>query len=313
MNFVFRVWILSFLSFCLFAINASAKFQGDISFTQEEVQRHQNGLQTIIEDSANCLKRYYADHEQFFYANGVSKYYGSRKWVKGEKSVKTNTGLTLQPIAPALRAKGYSENKVQALQQQMTHISCVELTMFCLKEGFENARQGDLWDRIAKYTKLNGVSGMAIQEGLQKLGWKNVYWNPDPSKNEIWDDRDKSLNPTNKLKYWGQHEASYNSVMNRNTYLWSRVDDKTTLVGFGTRVPSAFTRIPFFVGVAHFGYHVFPGTYGEVIEAHSTRSLFALDNLEFSPFNPLENGGGPRWTSSEEYRSGMMTVPPGYL
>jgi hypothetical protein len=63
------------------------------------------------------------------------------------------------------------------------------------------------------------------------------------------------------------------------------------------------------VGIAHAGYHVFPGRKGDVIEAHSMRNIAARDNIEFSEFNPLATGGGPRWTNSEKYRSGLIVVP----
>jgi len=82
------------------------------------------------------------------------------------------------------------------------------------------------------------------------------------------------------------------------------------VVGFDDRVPREFLDVPFFVGVAHTGYHVFPGYKGDVIEAHSTRRLDSVDNLEKSPFNPLATGGGPRWTATEWYRSGLVGLPP---
>ena len=89
------------------------------------------------------------------------------------------------------------------------------------------------------------------------------------------------------------------------------MDDKSLLVGFGTTVPAEFRNVPFFVGVAHTGYHVFPGFAGDIIEAHSTRRLDSIDNLERSAFNPLKAGGGPRWTTTEKYRSGLVGIPPG--
>ena len=66
------------------------------------------------------------------------------------------------------------------------------------------------------------------------------------------------------------------------------------------------------MGFAHIGYHVFLGFHGRVIEAHSVRDLFAMDNMENTEFNPLA-GGGPKSTKSEIYRSGLIAVPPGYL
>lgn len=111
---------------------------------------------------------------------------------------------------------------------------------------------------------------------------------------------------------WGLHRMRYESVMKKDKYYTVRVDDKKTLVGFDRQVPERFKKIPFFVGVAHSGYHVFPGTYGKVIEAHSMRGLDTFDNLEVGDFNPLMKGGSPRWTPNVKYRSGIVAVPPGY-
>ena len=61
---------------------------------------------------------------------------------------------------------------------------------------------------------------------------------------------------------------------------------------------------------AHLGYHVFPGTYGQIIEGHSTRIVNDPETLQTSPFNPLVLGGGPR---GGPYKSGIVAVPPGYL
>ena len=58
------------------------------------------------------------------------------------------------------------------------------------------------------------------------------------------------------------------------------------------------------------GKHVFPGFVGDVIEAHSTRQLDSIDNLEQNPFNPLAKGGAPRWTQTDRYRSGIVGILP---
>ena len=99
--------------------------------------------------------------------------------------------------------------------------------------------------------------------------------------------------------------------MKSGTSYFNKVDHKSQLVGFGTTVPAEFRNVPFFVGVAPTGYHVFPGFAGDIIEAHSTRRLDSIDNLERSAFNPLKTGGGPRWTTTEKYRSGLVGIPPG--
>lgn len=107
----------------------------------------------------------------------------------------------------------------------------------------------------------------------------------------------------------GGHALRYASAVNRGVYYDSTVGNVTKLVGFKKVEPPAFKTVPFFVGIAHAGYHVFPGRRGDVIEAHSMREMIAKDNIEVAPFNPLVQGGAPRWTRSEKYRSGLIAVP----
>ena len=160
------------------------------------------------------------------------------------------------------------------------------------------------YQKIYQFARANDLDGSAVIHALQKLGWRVYFWNPTPPQNERWDAEERNW----RSKGW--HAYRYSTVMNRGNYYYNQVDDKSLLVGFGTTVPSEFKRAPFFIGVAHTGYHVFPGFEGTVIEAHSTRPLSSINNLETSPFNPLGSGGGPRWTPTEKYRSGLIALPP---
>ena len=222
----------------------------------------------------------------------------------------------------------------------LQNISCVDMTRRCLGEGFKKAGMFETWKKIDKEVRANDVSGVEMQKALSDLGWKILYWNPDPNNNAAWDNEDKQIaplpvaaactptadKPCPKPKTWngawGGHTSRYKRVMERDEYYLGserpiRVDDKKLLVGFGTNPPAAFASVPFFVGTAHSGYHVFPGFYGNIIEAHSMRELTGFDNLQVSKFNPLAQGqgqgGGPVWTNSERYRSGVIAIPPGYL
>ena len=178
-----------------------------------------------------------------------------------------------------------------------------------MAEGFSEGGQAAEWNKIKAYVDLNGVTGAALQEGLQQLGWKILYWNPDVSRNEAWDAQERELYPTNPRNIWGNHAAHWSAVNRARKYLYNKVDDISTLVNFGRQSPAALRPVPFFVGVAHVGYHVFPGSYGQIIEAHSTRLLTDSQTVETSPFNPLAEGGGPRG----QYFSGVIAVPPGYV
>jgi hypothetical protein len=272
-------------------------------FSAGEIQAHKNKLQAITTTGAKYLDDIYADHVAFYNQWGVSKYYGNRR-----KDYQTRAGRVA-----ALQALG----KPAFLADQQVGTACILLAMQCLKQGFGAAGLSSIWDKIYGILKIdNAFYGTDLQLMLQQLGWKIYYWNPNPSKNAAWDEEDRRLNPPKPGKtwnpVWGGHLLRYNSVVNRGIYYETKVDNNSKLVNFGTAPPASFKNVPLFIGIAHAGYHVFPGRRGDVIEAHSMRNLDARDNLEVAPFNPLAVGGAPRWTRSEKYRSGLMAVPQNF-
>jgi hypothetical protein len=285
-----------------FAISLSAQAQAPYpEFSTQEIAAHKASIQTLTTTAASCLDAYYQDHTRFFDRYGFSRYYGNRN--------------------PAYRTRELREQalvqmgKPASLEREMRPIACIDLAMLCLKQGFERTGQAAVWNRIYTYLKIdNKVYGTDLQKMLGDLGWTVAYWNPDPSSNQRWDQEDQRLTPLEPGKrwmpVWGGHQSRYNEVMTRGTYYKIPVTDAASLVGFQDQAPRGFDQVPFFVGTAHSGYHVFPGYHGRVIEAHSMRSIASRDNFETSVFNPLGTGGGPRWTRTERYRSGLMALPP---
>jgi hypothetical protein len=286
------IWTL-LLALLFPSFSIAQGFKGSIDFTPQEQSAHRKHIATITKTGRRYLEDIWNDHLAFHRRYGVSKYYGDR-------SPALNTR---EKRIAALKQAGASP----ALVDQLQPSSCVGLTLKSLAAGFKAPGDPDLanaWGKIEAYTRLNNQDGSALLNALQKLGWRILYWNPSPKDNERWDAED-GTRPSR-----GGHAYRYGTVMSKNTYYFNKVDDKALLVNFGTTVPGEFKSAPYFVGVAHTGYHVFPGFQGEVIEAHSMRSLASKDNLEKAPFNPLGNGGAPRWTPSEKYRSGIVGVPP---
>jgi len=269
-------------------------FKGQIQFSSAEKQAHNQHIGTITKVARKYLEDIWTEHQAFYRKHGVSKFYGDR-------NVSLNTRA--KRIAALQQARVSS-----SLVDQLQPTSCVGLTLKALAAGFQapgDANLANAWTKSNDYTRLNDVDGSALLAALQKLGWKICYWNPSPQNNAKWDAEDGDR------KSKGSHAWRYHTVMKKGTYYYNSVDDKTLLVDFGISVPSSFRNAPFFVGIAHAGYHVFPGYKGDVIEAHSTRRLDSVNNLEKNPFNPLAGGGAPRWTSTEKYRSGLIGVPPG--
>jgi hypothetical protein len=269
-------------------------------FTDLEIQKHRANIGVITKAATQCLIDTYSDHVRFYEKWKVSKYYGDRK---------------PEHRTEALRRKelikyGAPENLISQLEP----ISCIGLTIECLGKGFAAANQSATWDKIYKRLAVDHrFLGTDLQIMLIQLGWSTAYWNPDPSQNSRWDAEDRALVPLKPgrkwMPVWGGHAARYRSVILRKDYSGIPILDAKTLVGFKDKAPAALARVPFFIGTAHAGYHVFPGFGERVIEAHSRRNLNDFKNLEVSLFNPL-GGGGPKWTHSEHYRSGVIVMPP---
>ena len=291
-----RVFLLSVLSAITWTGSASAGFKGSISFTVEERAEHAANLSAILSESSSCLAEHYDAHLKFYKENGISKYYGDQS---------SFSRLTTAQQKAALRNLGLSSK----LLEEMEPMSCIGLTLKCLGRGFAVAGETPFWEKIKAYSVLNGTDGESLQAALQALGWKILYWNPDPSQNEAWDAAEELKDPGNVRFTHGAHAINYRNSTKRHVYLYNRVDDATSLVGFKTTVPEAFKAVPYFIGTAHMGYHVFSGNDGMITEGHSTRKITDRHELEHSPFNPLTNNGGPR---GGDYRSGLIAVPPGY-
>lgn len=272
-------------------------------FSAEETQRHAANLPLITTTAANYLDDIYSDHVKFYEKWGVSKYYGNRR-----RDYATKSGR-----ARALESYGKPAN----LADQQVATACILLAMQAVERGLAAAGMEPTWKKIYDILKIDkSFYGTDLQIMLRQLGWKIYYWNPSPNKNAEWDAEDCALSPPPQGKkwnpVWGGHADHYKTATKRGVYLNIPVDDAQSLVGFGTTPPPAFRKVPFFIGIAHAGYHVFPGRKGDVIEAHSMRDLNDSHNLEISPFNPLASSGGPRWAGTQKYRSGLIAVPAAF-
>jgi hypothetical protein len=298
------------LTAALLLSTSAHAYKGEVTFSPEEIQRHQEGIQTVMDTAAACLKADIDYHQSFHKKWKISPFYGDRgTFARVKQADGSYRGTTAEEKRRYLRSyKRYTEEQIDYYLKIVQPTSCVGLVIKCLGQGFKAAGQEDIWAKLRAFTMANDVEGGALQEGLQNLGWTLMFWNPNTSLNAWFDQDEQRRNPDNKDYIWGKHVYNWNAVQTSRKYLYNRVDDITSLVNFGEQVPHVLRNIPFFVGVAHMGYHVFPGTFGRVIEGHSTRNLSDYQTIESSPFNPLVDGGGPRGF----YRSGLIAVPPGY-
>ena len=274
----------------------SAGFKGSVSFTEQEMSEHRGALPVIMRETSACLSQHLKRQQTFYRRWGISPYYGSASRF---------SRMTTQEREQELASLGLPVS----LLSKMRPTSCIGLTVECMGYAFKKAGQSATWQKLKTYADANDMDGSALQDGLRHLGWKVLYWNPDISRNKIWDNGEKERDPTNAHHSWGYHEYRWHTVNSpTHNYYFNTVDDYHSLVNFGTRPPADFENVPFFVGTAHGGYHVFPGMFGQVIEGHSTREITDPQTVESSQFNPSKDGGGPRGN----YHSGIIAVPPGY-
>jgi hypothetical protein len=304
-----------------------------VSFTDEEIAANLANAALISETAASCLTRTWDIHKRFFEQRKYSKFYGSRhpkyKTTEGRKQAL----LEMLPSLAKRVRRGEPEaiSELNSRERELETTSCVGLAIKCLGEGFQKAGMAPTWQKIYAWIGRTGSDGSPlfygtdVQKALVDLGWKSLYWNADISQNATWDNLDQAFagpkEGTDWNPVWGGHALRWASVLRKKNYYEVPIHDIQTLVNFGIAPPADFKQVPFFVGTAHAGYHVFPGFKGQVIEAHSMRQLNSKDNIEVGMFNPLyqpvngvSNGNGaPKWTRSEHYRSGVIVVPPGYL
>ncbi len=296
------------------AVNNSAQPFVPIFFTEDEKAQHLQDSGFIAEETARCLQEKLYEHQDFYKQWGISPFFGDQSryaklvYKNGKDGEQYPEAVKISRKEDHLRSIGYSN--AEEMVKRIKPVSCVGLALKCLEYGFKSVGEDVIWSKVKAYARSYDNTGMSIQHALQQIGWKVLYWNPDTSRNAEWDKIDQSIKPNNARNYWGQHSYVYKVSIQRNQqYYQNHVDNTTFLADFNESPPREFKNIPFFLGVAHLGYHVFPGYYGTVIEGHSSMALKNFKTIETSEFNPLATGGGPRG----RYLSGIIAVPPGYV
>lgn len=284
-----------------------------IYISSDLVKSYLQKVHLAVNASSECLNSKWNRHTSFLEDYGLSAFYGARsrfkKMSRSEKLTYINRHKT--------------DGDSDWLLSQMAGTSCVGMTLKCFKKGMESVGLKDLGDQIHNHIRPN-VGGVELMGVLRNLGWRVLYFNPDTSRNaeldRLWSHR--------KLK--PEHSYMWNEVKRKKTYYSVPVDDASRLVGFGYEEPDFLKQIPFSIGTAHIGYHVFPVDHGLVTEAHSTKNPIDSDNFERNYFNPLKGAEGSFSNLSDKagpspapdahhsglktlpLSSGLLALPPGY-
>ncbi len=305
------VAVIAIAGLLSFTLHSFAGFQGRKPFIGPELysirKYHEENIAKLIETTIQCLKEDLEHHRRHFGDYKISPYYG-----ENSKFSKLSPEKQLREVRSNVSTK--YKNKAREILSKMEPTSCIGLVLKCLKAGFIKTNQEHIWREVRSYVRSNNNDGTSLQDALQILGWRIYYYNPDVAKSVDWDREERGADRANKERFWGYHSYRLSTVNSKNkNYYNNTVDDISALVNFGPVSPKKLSDIPLFVGTAHTGWHVFPGVYGKIIEAHSTRSISDKKTVEESDFNPI-GGGGPNGAfSGMTYRSGLIAIPPGFL
>ncbi len=223
--------------------------------------------------------------------------------VAGERAIRDKMEAHIQ----AIQTRGYGTHYGEGSQYtpvagaSQVKSSCISWAMECTGAAFRAAGQGALWDTIASRTRAAHLRGMVLADALVRIaGWKGVYWNPD------------TANPCDGEP---EHPFSYVVARSNSTYYNVRIEDlvidfrPTTLPMLHAPVTrpreadlrgiQALAHVPFWVGCARGGAHVFCGTRVMVSEFHVANDATDRNAIELVPLQRYD------------WLSGIICVPPG--
>lgn len=166
----------------------------------------------------------------------------------------------------------------------LTKSSCVVWAMECAEYAFNKIGQGSTWNAVASVARRNQLKGTYLIGELIRRGWTGLYWNPDTSD---------TSDP--------EHSYSYHVANTRKTYYKVKVSDyvidyRRTPVNMSGI--NKLDKVPFWVGCARGGMHVFCGTGANVSEFHWDA--------------PATNPKAMELVALKDYAwlSGIIAVPP---
>lgn len=290
------------------------------------VTEESEAAQVIGRDS---VKKAIRDHRAHLQKTGVGLFYGSKSSYSPIKKLQSASDTMWSDIdrfsyiktilrkdfVQTLRSTSAVDAYVGSLvgnQDQLPRNGDMEMTSPVLwalkhvKAAYTAAGKKERGEQIDRIVESSGSAAHILIMELQKDGWHSIYWNPDVNAPAEPNESKKSL-----------HERSWQEA-NRGEYMNGKIKVDYSLVNYrpsprsktkkNTSSLTKLKRVPFWIGMANYGKHMFVGYHGHLSEAYSmempTSSRLIVDS-EFANWS-----GNYR---SEKLLSGIIMVPPGSL
>lgn len=298
----------------------------------------QAGKQSVVTTTNLHLESYRAAGIGLFYGD-QSVYSAVRKVKPGQKVMNNSERIEyvrrhLRPeFSKGLRTQGAIDSYLTAMvgdQDSEPRAGMIQMTNPLLwtyrhlEVAYTTIGRSARWQQIVNTVEAQPNRGLALMKELQKDGWEAVYWNPDLQNPES-KKSPHGIAAVNAQKFKVFSAAKYKSRKEIPSRGLLKIDHLLLNYrqGAGARERASVSdleklkTVPFWVGLANFGSHVFVGHHGMISESSSSyapETPLALQRTSFSSWGGslinLPREGAPKAPSSS-YLSGILMVPPG--
>jgi len=284
-------------------------FLGHFEATPAEVAKHQQGLATLMQTVTESTEEFRQVHLGWLRSCGIGLLYGY---------VSKYSTLSSEERQSFIKSHATCGTPPQVDDVRIT--SCEIFANRYLAKGFVATGQADVYKRIDRFLNDNGRDGLALTFALRKLGWKIVYWNTDVNQVPPLPSDRTLVGLTSD-----DHILDTRTALHKHVYYGVPID--SFMINFwplpsGNTIKDevalrALSRVPYYVGISHAGFHVWTGSYGNVTESHSFFDPNSDRNIQIGEFHPplaSPTGREVEYQGKKQmfyYYSGIIAVPPG--
>jgi hypothetical protein len=171
--------------------------------------------------------------------------------------------------------------------------SCIGWALDVTGAAYREVGLAAPWQRIYAVTVNNGGRGTVLCKELVSDGWSGIYWNPDAAKSA-----DGDAEHTFSAKQARGAGGKYYGIPVKGMITDYRPSPGGSTIA-DTSAIARLEKVPFWVGCARGGKHVFVGVRGNVSEFHWTAQPGDPDAITQVPLQ------------SFSWLSGILCTPPG--